>query len=234
MAQSDLESGTHGDIGTRHAKRGEDQFVAAERHSRRVRFLKIAFPVVATAGVALLAAFTVLRPASTTGVSTDSVSLSDGRIVMANPKLDGLTGDKRPYAMRAERAFQEIGRDGLVELEKITAELPFGTNSTAQLRAGGGFFDNTRNVLDLGRTIELTTSDGMTAKLASARIDIGKNSLSTDKPVDISTAGSRITAGKLSVSEGGKLLVFETNVRLTIDPKKLNNASETPAPEKTQ
>ena len=234
MAQSGTPTGSHGDIGTRPAKRGADQFAAAELHSRRVRILKIAIPVVATVGVMLLAAVTVLRPATTTGVSTDSVSLSDGRIVMANPKLDGLTGDKRPYAMRAERAFQEIGRDGLVELEKITAELPFGTNSTARLRAGGGFFDNTRNVLDLGRTVELTTSDGMTAKLASARIDIAKNSLSTDKPVDISSAGSRITAGKLSVSEGGKLLVFETNVRLTIDPKKLNNASQTPAPEKTQ
>lgn len=234
MAQTRSASGTHGNLGTRPEKRGEDQFAAAERHSRRVRFLKIAFPVIATVGVALLATVTVLRPASTTSVSTDSVSLSDGRIVMANPKLDGLTGDKRPYAMRAERAFQEIGSEGLVELEKITAELPFGTNSTAQLRAGGGFFDNTRNVLDLGKNVELTTSDGMTAKLASARIDIAKNTLNTDKPVEISTAGSRITADKLSVSEGGKLLVFETNVRLTIDPKKLNNASGKPGPETTQ
>ena len=101
-------------------------------------------------------------------------------------------------------------------------------------RAGGGFFVFVRNVLDLGKDVELKTSDGMTAKLASARIDIAKNSLSTDKPVDISTAGSRITADKLSVSEGGKRLVFETNVRLTIDPKKLNNATETPDPETTQ
>ena len=234
MAQSGTATGTHAEIGNRPPKRGEDQFALAERHSRRVHFLKIAFPIAATAGAALLAAVTVFRPASTTGVSTESVSLSDGRIVIANPKLDGLTGDKRPYAMRAERAFQEIGRDGLIGLEGVTAELPFGTNSTAQLRAGGGFFDNARNVLDLGKDVELKTSDGMTAKLASARIDIAKNSLSTDKQVDISTAGSRITADKLSVSEGGKLLVFETNVRLTIDPKKLNNATETPDPETTQ
>lgn len=214
-------------------KRVRDQFAEAERHSRRVRILKIAIPVVATTGVALLAAVTVFRPASTVAVSTESITLSDGRIVMSNPKLDGLTGDKQPYAMRAERAFQEIGRDGLVELEKITAELPFGTGLIANLRAGGGFFDNARNTLDLGKSVELTTTDGMTAKLDSARIDIAKSALVTDKPVEITTPGSRITAGSLSVSEGGKLLVFETNVRLTIDPKKLNKAPDTPGPETT-
>ena len=214
-------------------KRVRDQFAAAERHSRRVRVLKIAIPAVATAGVVLLALVTVFRPDSTAAVSTDSITLSDGRIVMSNPKLDGLTGDKRPYAMRAERAFQEIGRDGLVELEKITAELPFGIGSTALLKAGGGFFDNARNTLDLGKTVQLTTTDGMTAKLDSARIDIAKSALKTDKPVEISTSGSKITAGSLSVSEGGKLLVFETNVRLTIDPKKLNKAPDKPGPETT-
>lgn len=214
-------------------KQVKDRFAAAERHSRRVRLLKIAIPAVATAGVVLLAAFTVFRQGSPVSVSTESITLSDGRIVMSNPKLDGLTGDKKPYAMRAERAFQEIGRDGLVELEKITAELPFGTNSTAHLRAGGGFFDNGRNTLDLGKSVELTTSDGMIAKLDSARVDIGKSALVTDKPVEITTSGSRITAGSLSVSHGGKLLVFQTNVRLTIDPKKLNKAPDTPGPETT-
>lgn len=234
MAQTGNLSEIRSNSANRPRKRVEEQFAAAERHSRRVRFLKVAFPLAAITGAGLLAAATILRPQAAIDISTDSVSLSDGRIVMANPKLDGLTGDKRPYAMRADRAFQEVGRDGLVELEKITAELPFGTNSTAQLRAGGGFFDNTRNLLDLGKAIEMTTSDGMTAKLSSARIDIAKNALNTDEPVDISTNGSRITAGKLSVSEGGKLLVFEKNVRLTIDPKKLNNASGLPVPETTQ
>lgn len=214
-------------------KQVQDRFAAAERHSRRVRLLKITIPVVATIGVVLLAAVTVFRQGSPVAVSTESITLSDGRIVMSNPKLDGLTGDKKPYAMRAERAFQEIGRDGLVELEKITAELPFANNSTAQLRAGGGFFDNARNTLDLGKSVEVTTSDGMTAKLDSARVDIGKSELKTDKPVEITTSGSRITAESLSVSNGGKLLVFETNVRLTIDPKKLNKAPDKPGPETT-
>ena len=109
-----------------------------------------------------------------------------------------------------------------MELEKITAELPFGTDATAWLKAGGGFYSNSKSTLELSRDIVLTTSDGMQAKLKSARIDIGKNGLSTNEPVDITSKGSRITADSLQVSEGGKLLVFEKRVRLTIDPKNLD------------
>ncbi|MGB8818145.1 MAG: LPS export ABC transporter periplasmic protein LptC [Rhizobiaceae bacterium] len=198
-------------------------FAAANRHSNRVRVLKVAIPAVALAGAALLAAATIFRPEIAAGVSTEGVSLSDGRIVMANPKLDGMTGDKRPYSMRAERAYQEVKKDGLIELETITAEMPFGAETTAQLVAGGGFFDNANNLLDLAKGVRLVTSDGMVANLRSARIDIGKNGLSTIEPVDITTKGSHITADTFSISDGGKLMIFEKRVRLTVDPKKLNN-----------
>ncbi len=206
-------------------RRGADAFESAGRHSRRVKILKFAVPVVALAAAGMFSAATFFRSETPVAVSTDSVSMSDGRIVMANPKLDGMTGDKRPYKMQAERAFQEVKKDGLVELETITAEMPFGTNTTAKLKAGGGFYDNSKSTLDLAKGIVLTTSDGMQAKLTSARIDIGKNGLSTSEPVDITTNGSHITADSMQVTEGGKLLVFEKRVRLTIDPKKLNAAA---------
>lgn len=203
-------------------RRGVDAFKAAGRHSRRVRVMKLAIPVIALVAAGMFSAATFFRNEAPVAVSTDSVSMSDGRIVMANPKLDGITGDKRPYKMQAERAYQEVKKDGLVELEKITAELPFGTDATARLKAGGGFYSNSKSTLDLSKDIVLTTSDGMQAKLKSARIDIGKNGLSTNEPVDITSKGSRITADSMQVSEGGKLLVFERRVRLIIDPKNLD------------
>ncbi len=205
-------------------RRGKDAFASAGRHSRRVRFLKYAIPVAALLSVGFFGAATFFRGTAPVDVSTDSVSLSDGRIVMANPKLDGMTGDKRPYKMMAERAYQEVNKDGLVELEKITADLPFGIDTTATLKAGGGFFDNSKSLLDLAKGIEMTTSDGMRAVLKSARIDIGKNGLSTSEPVDITTIGSHLTADSMKITESGKLLVFEKRVRLMIDPKKLNPA----------
>ena len=205
-------------------RRGESVFASADRHSRRVRILKFAIPGVALLSAGIFGGATFFRNELPVALSSDGVSLSDGRIVMANPKLDGMTGDKRSYKMQAERAYQEIKKNGLVELENISAELPFGVDTVAQLKAGRGFFDNGNSLLDLGDGIELTTSDGMQAKLRSARVDIGKNGLSTSDPVDITTDGAHITADSMQVSDGGKRLVFEKRVRLVIDPKKMKTA----------
>jgi lipopolysaccharide export system protein LptC len=64
-------------------------------------------------------------------------------------------------------------------------------------------------------------------KLKTAKIDIANNHLSTSDPVDITTKNSRITADSLVVSEGGKRLIFDKRVRLTIDPSKLNKPANT-------
>jgi lipopolysaccharide export system protein LptC len=203
-------------------RRDADLFAVAGRHSRRVQFLKFAIPVFALLAGGVFAMATVFRPGAPVVVSTDAVSLSDGRIVMASPKLDGVTKDKRPYKMQAERAFQDIKNDGLIELEKLSALLPFGPVNTATLSAVSGVYDNTNRKLDLNNEILLKTSDGMTAKMKSAKIDIANNHLSTSDPVDITTQNSRITADSLEVSEGGKRLIFDKRVRLTIDPSKMN------------
>jgi lipopolysaccharide export system protein LptC len=207
------------------SRRDVDVFAIANRHSRRVRFLKFAIPVFALLASGAFAAVTFFRPAAIAGVSTEGVSLSDGRVVMANPKLDGMTKDKRPYKMQAERALQDIKKDGLIELQRITAEIPFGATTTATLKALNGFYDNTGRKLEFNKPIELNTSDGMTAKLLSAKIDIGNNLLSTSEPVDIRTRSAHITADSLEVSEGGKRLVFDKRVRLTLDPKQISKVS---------
>ena len=205
-------------------RRNADVFAVAGRHSRRVKFLKFAIPVLALLAGGVFAMATVFRPEIPVAVSTDAVSLSDGRIVMASPKLDGMTKDNRPYKMQAERAFQDIKKDGLIELEKIKASLPFGPSNTATLTADTGVYDNANRKLILTDSIVLETSDGMIVRLKTANIYIANNHLSTIDPVDITTPNTRITADSMEVSEGGKRLVFDKRVRLTIDPSKMNQS----------
>ena len=142
---------------------------------------------------------------------------------MAAPKLDGVTKDNKPYKVQAERAFQDV-KTGVVELEKISAALPFTGTQTATLTAKGGLFDNAKRTLKLTSGMELKTSDGMTARLKSADIDMNASHLSSNDPVDITTPQARLTAESLSVSDGGKVLVFDRKVRMTIQPSAFNNA----------
>ncbi len=206
-------------------KRAADEYASADRHSRRVRLAKFVIPLVALLAGVFFAAKIFFRNELPVDVSTAGVSLSDGRVVMANPKLDGMTGDKRPYKMQAERAFQELKKEGLVELEKITATLPFGKETTADLTAGAGVFDHGKNLLNLTHSVLLKTNDGMVANLTSAAIDIGQNTLVSNEPVDITAKGSHITADSMHVSDGGKHLIFDKKVRLNIDPKQFNKSA---------
>ncbi|ATU93065.1 LPS export ABC transporter periplasmic protein LptC [Phyllobacterium zundukense] len=219
----------HAEVARQFAASDKDStvFRAAERHSRRVRFLKFALPTVALIGAAVFSWFTFFSTSSVpSNISLDNAGIEDGKLVMTNPKLDGFTKDKLPYKMSAVRALQEVGNSNVISLEGIDAEIPLGTELRAQVKAKSGVFDNANRQLTLDSDISLTTSDGITARLQSADIDIAGNAMSTDQPVSINNSNSSITADSMQITENGKVMTFEKRVRLVIQPTKLQEGGK--------
>jgi lipopolysaccharide export system protein LptC len=214
--------------------RSEAEFAAASRHSRRVQMLKFGLPPAALFASGFFMAATFFAGSDKPTASVEAVSMSDGRVVMANPKLEGFSADKRPYTMTAERAIQQSASSSIIELEKITADMPFGASATANLTANGGILDNATNKLDLKDNIRLITSDGIKAVLSQARIDLSTNEMKSDAPVDIVTDGSHIIADRMRIEERGKVFVFEGRVRLNVDANKMKQASGASAEPGTQ
>jgi lipopolysaccharide export system protein LptC len=209
--------------------RSEAEFAEADRHSRRVRLLKFGLPLAALFAVGFFAAATILVDSKLPTPSVQAIAMTDGRIVMAKPKMEGYDAEKRPYSMTAEQAIQQSASSSVVELEKIAADLPFGKAETAKLTADAGVFDNASNTLDLKDNIRFFTSDGMQAVLTQANINLSTNEMTSDAPVDIVTEGSHITADRMKIEEGGKVFVFESRVRLKIDANKMKKASDASA-----
>lgn len=205
--------------------RSEAEFALARRHSRRVRLLKFGLPLAALFAMGFFAGATFLADSNNPAPSAQSVSMLDGRVIMAKPKLEGFDADKRPYVMTAERAIQQSASSSRVELEQIVADLPFGKSQTANLTADGGVFDSASNKLDLKDNIRLITSDGVKAVLSEASIQLSTNEMASDAPVDIVTDGSHITSDRMRIEGGGKVFVFEGRVRLKIDAIKMKQAS---------
>jgi lipopolysaccharide export system protein LptC len=219
----------HAEVARQFAASDKDStvFRAAERHSRRVRFLKFALPAAALIGAAVFSWFTFFSTSSVpSNISLDNAGIENGKLVMTNPKLDGFTKDKLPYKMSAVRALQEVGNSNVISLEGIDAELPLGSESRAQVKAKSGVFDNANRQLTLDSDISLTTSDGITANLQSADINIAGNSMSTNKPVSIHNSTSSITADSMQITESGKVMTFERRVRLVIQPTKLQEGGK--------
>lgn len=203
------------------ASRAQAAFNSAQRHSGRVRALKLLLPVAAVALVALFVGKSWLSAPGGLSVNLVGTAIEGGRLVMADPKLDGFTADKRAYSMTAKRAIQDIGDDSRIDLEGIDARLPFDTSNWMTVAARTGVYDRAANKLDLGQEVRVVTDNGVEANLTSASVHIGTGIIHSDEPVSIVLAGARIDANALAIKENGAVVVFDKRVRMEIEPQKV-------------
>lgn len=202
--------------------RTESQYSRAARHSRRVRIMKFALPVLALViGGGFVAASWVRSPAKL-DFDLSSTAIRDGKLVMADPKLQGFTSENQPYSMNAAQAVQDVGNTSIIQLENIDAHLPVSDGSIATIDASHAIYDRLKNTIELANPMTLSTSDGKSASFQSANIDMAKGTLTTEQPVEISIDGASINAGSLSVSGHGKVFLFDGRVRMELDPARLN------------
>lgn len=202
----------------------ERAYRRAQRHSRRVRVLKVALPAVALSMVAAVGLYSFVGLPGGISVNLGGTTLEGGRLVMANPELDGFTSDDRPYSMRADRAIQEVGNTSVIQLERIGARLPIDAANWADVDAEKGVFDREANTLELSEGVTITMDTGMTATLRSATVDIGLGAMSTAEPVEITMEGSRLSADSMRMTERGGVLVFENRVRMQVELQRLERA----------
>lgn len=199
-------------------------FSAAERHSRRVRRLKVLLPALALLMAGGFVAYSVLATPQAATIQAEKSDFTEGKLVMNGPKLEGFTKDGRPYSVNATRAIQDFDKQDIVNLDGIDAKMPVERGNWARVEAVSGVYDRTANTLDVPTDILVTTTDGLVARLKSAFLDINGGSLKSAAPVDIQSHGSRITADSMAVLESGKRVIFETRVKVYIDPVQLKAA----------
>lgn len=200
--------------------REEAAFLKARRYSRKVRVVKLALPLVGAALAIGFFGYSYLLSPSSVSIGVEGTAVRDGKLVMANPKVTGYTKENLPYTLTAMRAIQDLSQTGMIQLEEIDAKFPVDDNNWARVLARTGTYDDTGNTLDITSPVTFKTTDGMTANLKSAFINIEAGEMSTAEPVDILQDGSRVTADTFKVLDKGKVFVFEKRVRVMIEPRK--------------
>jgi len=211
----------------RRTERGAEAFAAAERHSRRVRVLKVVLPALAVLVASLFLGYSLFSSISGGAFNFDSASIEGGNLVMHNPTLNGFTGDNRPYSMTAALARQIVGSDtGPIELEAIRATVPINAEDRATVSAGSGIFDRENDSLKLSGAVTVQTSTGIRARLQSANVDISSGNLLTDEPVLIEMDGMRVSANTFRAMDRGRKLVFDDHVRVEIDPARVRRTQQ--------
>ncbi|WP_208433687.1 LPS export ABC transporter periplasmic protein LptC [Bartonella taylorii] len=195
-----------------------DVFRKASRHSRRISILKFFLPLLALVVVLVFCWFTF----SFTPVASDPVTLNSEeegvmKLTMRNPKLEGYTRSHEPYWLKAEEAFQDRTRSGVIGLQNITAEVSVGKQKRVFLDAQGGSYDNINGYLQLDKPFTITTNDGLMAQFIAADINLSEGQLNTKQPVNIQRAGLHLAANALQIREKGQNIYFHGGVHLVFD-----------------
>lgn len=217
-------------FGSAFAARRLAAFRQAERHSRRVRRLKIAIMLGSLAAVAGLVAAWAFDPFDRIPgrISVGGATLNGSLITMEEPKLTGYKRDGRPYELLAASAVQNIRTPGVVTLNDINARLTMSDDSVVHLISSMGIYDSKKDVMHLPHQVTVTSDAGYHARLASAYLDFKAGAIISRQPVTVSTRTAVIAAKALAISDSGSIVVFTGDVRSTLIGRGSPNIEKSP------
>ncbi len=199
-------------------QRHETHFNNARRHSFMVGFLKGALPVLALGLVAWFIAMSLLANTGIENVTVKSAGISNGKLIMESPKLNGFNKKNNTYNLIANRAVQDLKKPSIIQLENIHAKIPLDTGGYADVAANAGTYNSDKEWLSLSKDILVVGKDGTEIELDTAEIDLKKGNLSSNSPVTVKTPTANIQADGLEVVDNGSVIIFTQRVRVTIQP----------------
>jgi lipopolysaccharide export system protein LptC len=201
---------------------GDRVFRTAVRHSRYVRFLRIAIPVgVAVFVVGAVGLSFLLKPLSILAklpVDVGSLVVSGTKIMMQQPRVAGFTKDNRRYVLTAQAAGQDVTKPDVVELHGIRATLEMKEQDTFETTAKDGVYNSKTELLTLSEDILVTSTSGYRAELSEAVVDMKGGRIVSEKPVKLNTSAWHINANRMEIAESGDYMRFDRGVTVVLTP----------------
>jgi lipopolysaccharide export system protein LptC len=210
---------------------GDRVFRAAARHSRFVRFLRVAIPatIVLIATTVIVAAFfNPFRLIAAFPIDPGKVSLSGTKIVMELPRMKGFTNDARPYEMTARLAAQDITKPEVLELTDVSGHVDMKDGQHMNISSVNGLYNTKSEVLNLSDRVVVIASTGYQAHLSEATVHTNTGYILSESPVEVKLPDGLLNANRLEVLENGDLLRFGGGVEMALDAPA--QAADTPHP----
>jgi lipopolysaccharide export system protein LptC len=195
------------------------RFRAAIRHSRFVRFLRVLIPTSVVLGtVAVILVATVLDPLRALAklpVNLDGLTVSGTKITMHQPRIGGLTQEKRPYVLTARAAAQDVTNPNVIELYDLRGKSEMKETGTVDITAKLGLFESKSDKLTLRKDIVVTTPQ-YEVLLEEAVMNVRTNHVVSEKPVQVTMPQGTVNANRLEILNSGEIVRFERDVVMVI------------------
>jgi lipopolysaccharide export system protein LptC len=193
----------------------ERAFMAARRHSRVVRILRVAVPAAVLFTLVVVVLVTYLNPLRMLAklpINIDNLVVSGTKVTMEQPRLSGFTSDARASELTADTAAQDMTKPDIVELRNIRAKIEMQDKSTMELNAATGLYDAKAETLKLDRDIVLNSSAGYQGRLSEALVDIRKGNVVSEHPVEVRMLQGTLNANRLDIVDSGEIIRFHGGV----------------------
>lgn len=202
----------------RSAAEQDAAFAEAARHSRRVTLLRKGLPIAAAAvlGLYFISAAVLRMSFGPISASVDAVTVSDGKLRMVNPKLEGFDRARGGYVIRADYADQDVTDPSQIELTALRAEMRQNDDDWSLMLAARGEFDTKKEQLEMLDGIDISTSSGLVGRMERATLDMKTQTLESKRPVRFEMINGTVDAKGLRYEANEKLIVFQGGVNVNL------------------
>lgn len=190
-------------------------------HDRLVGILARILPM----AVGVLAAFMVITPLSPRGevsflLDRNKVTMIDERLRVDNAMYRGKDDDGQPFSLTAGEAVQRSGVEGIVRMNDLVARilLPEGL---AQLRAQGGTFDISEDLLTITGPLRLTAADGYNMVANGVSINLKTKQMVGAGGVSGMVPAGTFSANRIEADLPARTVTLDGNARIQMIPGKL-------------
>lgn len=205
--------------GARRSANRQAAFQAAQRHSRRVRRLRLLVPAAGVLAVILVIGTWWYSTARAPDLAITDVTVTADGIAMDAPVLRGEDDEGRPYTLRAREAYQTLSTNPVFTLRDLDGEMMLDDGEQVLLRAPQARFDSATGqaVFEEGQ-VELALSSGGQAFLGVTTVNLDEGTIASDNRVAVATGEVTLEAGGMQVFDAGGRLLFTGGVHMIVRP----------------
>jgi lipopolysaccharide export system protein LptC len=189
----------------------------AMRHSRAVRTLRLAIPIVlGCVGAATTATwFNPLRGLTRLPIDANGMVVSGTKITMQQPRMAGFTHDARPYLVTARGATQDLLAPDTLDLDTLHSVIEMQDKSKFDLTAKRGLYDTKTQKMTLQSDVVIVTAT-FRALLNKTFVNIPTGYMLTEQPVEVQMRLATINANRMELLNSGEIIRFERGVTMVM------------------
>jgi lipopolysaccharide transport protein LptA len=196
-------------------------FRKARRHTWTVRTLRLILPVTVLGMVGWYGAVVYAKVGVKLGGGTlkvQQLAITADDLKMKGVTYDGITKDGGRYDVRAAEAQVDISQKGPVRLVGIDGDLKQTNGVKTNLKSTRGILDNDKGEMDLYDGVVIDASNGLKARMKSAKVFNKENRVIAKEGVVADTATGRIAANAMELQTKDRKGVFTGDVAVRLTP----------------